>query len=149
MGLAKVLITSKQGPSVSLTAQFNPKELEISKTVSWTNAQGASSEDPTQEFKEPQSSTLSATLYFDTYETKENVYTKYISKLEKLVTIEPSLGHPPLTLFTWGSLTFQGVVESLGQKYTMFLEDGTRCRCEVAFKMRSASGAISSTKPKQ
>lgn len=144
--LAKANIQSKQGPSVTLTAQFNPKELEISKTVSWTNAQGATSENPQQEFKEPQSSSLSVTLYFDTYETKENVYTKYISKLEKLVTIEPSLGHPPLTLFTWGNFTFQGVVESLGQKYTMFLQDGTRCRCEVAFKMKSASGATSATK---
>ena len=146
--LVKVLITTADGPQVQVTAQFNPKELQVDKSVSWTNSQGPGSEDPEQEFKEPQSSSLTATLYFDTYESKKDVYAEFISKLEKLVTIEPSLGRPPLTTFTWGSFTFQGVVESLSQKYTMFLSDGTRCRCEVGFKMKSAKGAKVGIKPK-
>jgi hypothetical protein len=145
--LVKVLIRCAEAPGVSVTAQFNPKELQVDKQVSWTNAQGPASENPEQEFKEPQSSSLQATLYFDTFETKGDVYDQYVKNLEKMVTIEPSLGRPPLVTFTWGSFTFQGVVESLSQKYTMFLPDGTRCRCEVGFKMKSSKGAKVGTKP--
>ena len=143
--LIKVLIKAPEA-GVNVEAQFNPKELQVDKSVSWTNAQGPAKENPAQEFKEPQSRNLTATLYFDTYEEKADVYGKYISKLEKLVTIVDSLGRPPKATFTWGNFTFDGVVESLSQKYTMFLENGTRCRCEVGFKMKSASDAKVSTK---
>jgi len=145
--LVKVLIKCAEAPGTEITAQFNPKELQVDKNVSWTNSQGPAKEDPEQEFKEPQSRSLSCTLYFDTFESKGDVYGQYVSKLEKMVTIEASLGRPPLVTFTWGSLTFKGVVESLTQKYTMFLPNGTRCRCEVGFKMKSASGAKVGTKP--
>ena len=138
---AKLTIGSLDDTGLTVSAQYNPKELQVDKTVSWTNAQGPASEDPEQEFKEPQSRSLNTTLYFDTYETKGDVYATYVSKLEKLVTIVRGIGRPPLVTFTWGSFTFQGVVESLTQKYTMFLSDGTRCRCEVGFKMKSASAA--------
>jgi hypothetical protein len=145
--LVKVLVKCEEAPSVSVTAQFNPKELQVDKTVSWTNAQGPAAENPEQEFKEPQSASLSCTLYFDTFEKKTDVYAAYVSKLEKMVTIESSLGRPPLVRFVWGHFNFVGVVESLSQKYTMFLPNGTRCRCEVGFKMKSAKAAKVSTKP--
>ena len=145
--LVKVLIKCAEAPKVEVTAQFNPKELQVDKSVSWTNSQGPATEDPEQEFKEPQSSSLSATLYFDTFETKGDVYGQYVSKLEKMVQIESSLGRPPMVIFQWGNFTFKGVVESLSQKYTMFLPNGTRCRCEVGFKMKSAKGAKVGTKP--
>ena len=148
MSLTKALIKSCDGASVELTVQFNPKELQIDKTVSWTNAQGPVSENPVQEFKEPQSSTLSTTLYFDTYEAKadgKSVKKAFIDKLEKLVTIDEGIGRPPLVIFQWGNFQFKGVVESLSQKYTMFFSDGTPCRCEVGFKMKSSSKAQTPT----
>ena len=146
--LVKVLIRSTDVAGLEVNAQFNPKELQVDKSVSWTNAQGPATEDPEQEFKEPQSRSLSCTLYFDTFESKGDVFGQYVSKLEKMVMIDGHLGRPPLVTFTWGSFTFQGVVESLSQKYTMFLPNGTRCRCEVGFKMKSAKGAKVGTKPK-
>ena len=144
--LVKVLIKCTEAPRTELTAQFNPKELQVDKSVGWSNAQGASTEDPAQEFKDPQSRSLAVTLYFDTYEQKEDVFKTYVSKLEQMVTIEPSLGRPPLVIFQWNKFSFKGVVESLTQKYTMFLPDGTPCRCEVGFKMKSASEARAATK---
>ena len=140
MPLVKVLIKCLEAPKSEVTAQFNPKELQVDKTVSWT-AKSSHTEDPIQEFKEPQSSSLSATLYFDTYETKRNVYEQYVSLLEDMVKMDSSTGHPPLVAFVWGNFVYQGVVESLSQKYTMFLETGAPCRCEVGLKMKSAKGA--------
>ena len=102
--LDKVLIMSAEAPKFQVEAQFNPKELQVDKTVSWTPS-SSHGEDPQQEFKEPQASSLSATLYFDTYESKEDVYDKYIKGLEKMVVMEPSLGRPPLVLSVraWGT----------------------------------------------
>ena len=48
---------------------------------------------------------------------------------------------PPHCIFNWGTFTFAGVITSLTQKYTMFLADGTRVRCECAVKMMAASSA--------
>src|SRR4051794_2711418 len=118
MALTKVLIKALEGAKAEATAMFNPKELQIDKTVSWTPA-GGHEENPKQEFKEPQSSNLSCTLYFDTYEKKTDVYS-LIKPIEQMVTIDDSLGRPPLVVFVWGKFQFQGVVESLSQKYTMF-----------------------------
>lgn len=143
--LVKVRITATDPPGPVCDAYFNPKELQIDKQVSWTPS-GAHDENPEQEFKEPQSATLSCTLFFDGYEKKQDVYDTWVSQLEQMVTMGPA-GRPPVCLFQWGSkFRFQGVMESLSQKYTMFLEDGTRVRAEVAIKMKSAKGAKVATK---
>jgi contractile injection system tube protein len=139
MGLVKAKIVASEA-GVNMDVMFNPKELQVDKSVSWT-AKNSHSEDPKQEFKEPQSSSLSVTLYFDTYETKQDVYNSFVSNIEKTAKMVSGLGRPPMVIFQWGKFNFTGVTESVSQKYTMFLEDGTRCRCEVAFKMKSASAA--------
>lgn len=139
----KALIKIEAGPQMSV--QFNPKELQIDKSVSWTNAQGPATEDPAQEFKEPQSRSLSCTLYFDSLEQGADI-NGYIKTLERTVTIVDSLKRPPMVIFQWGSFNFTGVVESLSQKYTMFLPDGRPCRAEVGLKMKSASAAKVGTK---
>ena len=141
--LIKVVIKAVEGGAGSCTAMFNPKELSLEKTVSWT-PKDSHQEDPTMEYKEPQSSKLGCTLYFDTYEQKSDCY-GLIKPLEAMAKMDKALGHPPLCLFIWGKFQFKGVVASLSQKYTMFLEDGTRVRCEVGLQMQSAFAAVVST----
>lgn len=143
--LTKCLFKALEGGAGSCTAMFNPKELQIDKSVSWSPA-GAHDENPTQEFKEPQSSTLAVTLYFDTYETKADV-SGLVKPLELMATMDKGLGRPPLCLFTWGTgIKFQGVFESVSQKYTMFLSNGKPVRAEVSVKMKSANKAEVATK---
>jgi hypothetical protein len=143
--LVKAKIKCLESPGIEVDAMFNPKELQVEKTVSWT-PKNSHKEDPKQEYKEPQSSSLSVTLYFDGYETRTDVYNAWVKSIEATALMDSSLGRPPLVLFIWGKFRFQGVVEAVSQKYTMFLEDGTRVRCEVGFKMKSASGAVVSAK---
>ena len=140
--LVKVQVRGLEGScsGKTCTAMFNPKELQVDKTVSWS-AKSGHTENPVQEFKEPQSSNLQVTLYFDGYEKKKSVYDGGIDSLEAFATIDQALGRPPLCLFLWGKFRFQGVVSSLSQKYTMFLEDGTPVRAEVGLQMISAQGA--------
>jgi hypothetical protein len=45
-------------------------------------------------------------------------------------------------MFSWGEIQFQGVVESLTVKFTMFLSNGTPVRAECTLKMKEASQAV-------
>ncbi|HEY2746696.1 MAG TPA: hypothetical protein VGL86_18835 [Polyangia bacterium] len=134
----------------SIEVCFNPKEYSLDKSVSW-DAEKAFSDAPQPEFKAPTPMELSVTLQFDTYEERTNVRDKWVRKIEKLALMTgdlPSDGskasksdkqkfRPPTILFIWGRFTFKGVVESLSQKYTMFLSDGTPVRAECALKIRN------------
>ena len=129
---------------------FNPKEYSLEKSVEW-DAEKAFSDAPQPEFKAPKPMTLSVTLQFDTYEERTNVRDKWVRRIEKLtMMLEPlkndgkgasksdkQKNRPPVILFVWGRFTFKGVVESLSQKYTMFLSDGTPVRAECALKIRN------------
>jgi len=129
---------------------FNPKEYSLEKSVEW-DAEKAFSDAPQPEFKAPKPMTLSVTLQFDTYEERANVRDKWVAKIEKLTlmtgdlpkdgkkasTTDKQKFRPPTILFIWGRFVFKGVVESLSQKYTMFLSDGTPVRAECALKIRN------------
>ena len=125
---------------------FNPKEYSLEKTVSWKSEQ-ARSDDPRAQFSAPVPMTLSVTLQFDTYEERVSVRDKYVRPIEALTMMrgtpkddkdELSAYSPMMVIFQWGAMTFQGVIESLSQKYTMFLSDGTPVRAECALKIRKA-----------
>jgi len=139
---------------------FNPKEYSIEKSLDW-EASKAHEDAPVPEFKTPKALSLSVTLQFDTYEERVSVRDKYIRRLEKLtfMTNGPATGEsdvkkhaPPRIMFCWGKMTFRGVINSLSQKYTMFLADGTPVRAEVSLKMQqvdtSAANVEDSTKVK-
>jgi hypothetical protein len=128
---------------------FNPKEYSLEKSVEW-DGENAFSDAPQPEFKAPKPMTLSVTLQFDTYEERVSVRDKWVRQLERLAMMtgkvkkekkptpqEKKALRPPVILFVWGRFTFKGVVESLSQKYTMFLSDGTPVRAECALKIRN------------
>jgi hypothetical protein len=128
---------------------FNPKEYALEKSVDWESAK-AKSDAPIPEFKQPKPMTLAVTLQFDTYEERCSVRDKYIRKLEALTFMtaqdlksvpEVKKHSPPQVRFVWGKMHFRGVLESLSQKYTMFLADGTPVRCECGIKIRNVKEA--------
>ena len=141
----KVMIQAKE-IGVTVKAMFNPKELSIEKSVSWTPKEGSQSDEPPAEFSKPTPANLSVTLYFDTYEEGGDVYAKYVHDLELLAMVIADKKRFLHCLFVWGKQIFQGVIISLTQKYTMFLSDGTRVRCECAVKMMAASSAETGSK---
>jgi hypothetical protein len=129
---------------------FNPKEYSLEKSVEW-DAEKAFSDAPQPEFKAPKPMTLSVTLQFDSYEERVSVRDKWVRKIEKLTMMSQQLKNdgkgaskpdkqkyrPPVILFIWGRFSFKGVIESLSQKYTMFLSDGTPVRAECGLKIRN------------
>jgi hypothetical protein len=126
---------------------FNPKEYSLDKSVDW-EPEKAFSDAANVEFKQPSPMSLSVTLQFDTYEERVSVRDKWVRQIEALTMMKKQLtskatvqekkdNRPPTILFVWGRFIFQGVVESLSQKYTMFLSDGTPVRAECALKIRN------------
>jgi hypothetical protein len=120
-------------------------EISTGSSASWQVARDSGgSDDPALEFTAAEPKTLSFELFFDTFETKESVYDRYVKPLEGLTAIDSDLKRPPKVQVVWGSNgkalpSFEGVVESVGAKYTMFLPDGTPCRATVHLNMKAAT----------
>lgn len=134
---------------VDLSVCFNPKELQVEKTATWEPLSRIHDE-PHALFGPTSPATLTVTLVLDTYEERTSVYKKYMCHLEKLVhVISDTVRRPPLSMFVWGGFCFPGVVESLSQKYTMFIANGIPVRCECVLRMKKIRGAVSrfDTKP--
>ena len=136
----KVVIVGENG--VTVTAQYNPKEVGLDKSVPWQKAKNSHANTPDLEFTSADGRSLSFELFFDGYEKNEDVHAKYVSKLLKLAEVMDENGsedkkRPPQVKVTWGTLPeFKGVVESVSTKYTMFNKAGmpVRCTCSVKFK---------------
>lgn len=136
----KVVIVGENG--ITVTAQYNPKEVGVDKSVPWQKAPNAHGNTPDLEFTSADGRSMSFELFFDGYEQNIDVHAAFVSKLIKLAEVMSESGpedkmRPPQVKVTWGTLPeFKGVLESVSTKYTMFNAAGmpVRCTCSVKFK---------------
>jgi hypothetical protein len=149
MGLAKLSITPLDGKNANkqIDALFNPKEYTIAKSVPWNPHASAGLDAPEMQFTTGQGETLNLELFFDTYEAGSNVR-EHTDKLHALALIDAELHRPPLLVVTWGQLKFQGVVESINHRFTMFLENGTPVRATCTLSLREARSAAQQSQDK-
>lgn len=136
MALEKAMVIVMLGSKQErVDVLFNPTEyaLESANQYSWQSMPGLSQ--PIAQFVSGESTSLTMELFFDSYEKSEDVR-KYTMKIVGLLDIDKDLHAPPLCKFIWGSLSFQGVVERISQKYTMFNRSGkpVRATLNVTFK---------------
>ncbi|MFN3203003.1 MAG: phage tail protein [Bradymonadia bacterium] len=141
-GTNKLSITPLDGRRAlqPVEALFNPKEYSIQKSVPWNPQAAAGLDAPDMQFTTGQGETLSLELFFDTYEKGSNVKA-HTDALHNLALIDPTLHRPPLVMASWGKLRFQGVIESISHRFTMFLEDGTPVRATCTVSLREARTA--------
>jgi nucleoid-associated protein YgaU len=102
-------------------------------------------------------------LYFDTYAdatngaTAKDVRKEYTDKLWKLMMVEPKTrdpkskkARPPRVRFQWGKAwSFNAVITSISQKFTLFAQDGTpvRATCTVSFQQEKDEAKLSPQNP--
>jgi len=79
--------------------------------------------------------TLSMELFFDTYELGIDVRT-FSNPVVQLLDKDPREQAPPVLLFSLGRLQFQCVLVDAGQRYTMFLPDGTPVRSTLSVRFQ-------------
>lgn len=175
---AKLKIWSLDKPDDStckITAQYNPKELEIGQNVPWKKPDAATQEgsqkakakekDPIAlEFVGAEGRTITVELLFDNYEktTVSNgvvthdptpiidavaVLTKLTSVIDPGTTKEEDR-RPHQCMVVWGSTLpkFKCVIESFTTKYTMFGPKGEPLRATCTVKLKEAN-AVSKTPP--
>lgn len=147
MALEKAVITNMD-TNDEIEVMFNPKEYVLEKKTPWSEINTFGLDSPPVQFTMGERKRLSMELYFDTSEEKTDVR-DYTSKVETLMLVNAQEHRPPILRFSWGSLSFDCVLEDLVQRYTLFGNDGTPLRaiCKVVFKeYATAATQLSNTR---
>jgi len=144
---AKLTITSLDS-NATFTAQLNPKEVVVHKPVPWEKAKTSKGDKPEVTFTSAEGRSMSFELFFDTFEANTDVQTVYIDKLMAFALQIDGSGsedkrRPPRVKVQWGigALHFEGVVEAIDCKYTMFTPEGKPVRATCGVKLSEASHA--------
>ncbi|WP_314744228.1 LysM peptidoglycan-binding domain-containing protein [Treponema lecithinolyticum] len=134
MALEKAVITNLD-TNKEIEVLFNPKEYVIEKKTPWAEQNVFGMDSPPVQFTIGERKRLSMELFFDTSEEKSDVRS-YTSKMEELMVVNAQEHRPPLLRFSWGTLSFDCVLEDMVQRYTLFTNDGTPLRAilKVVFK---------------
>jgi LysM repeat protein len=139
----------------TVECMFRPKEYTFSKTNSWSSSTVVGKNVPKPQFSGGQAMTLEMELFFDTYESGEDVR-KHTDKIWKLMLIDTKTkdkghkGWPPKCEFRWGKTwSFKAVITSLRQRFTLFLSDGTPARSTltVTFQQIAEEGQYPGQNP--
>ncbi|HEU4726300.1 MAG TPA: hypothetical protein VFT22_00355 [Kofleriaceae bacterium] len=144
-----IWIGSKDDGSLTVRAQYNPKELQVDKNVPWQKKNQANQANPTGlhlEFTGAEGRTTTVELLFDEYEKPDGSVAKNIETLNKMASvIKPESTkeddrRPHLCLATWGDTlkAFRCVIESVSTKYTMFSPAGAPLRATCTVKLKEA-----------
>jgi len=132
---------------------FNPKEYTFSKQNQWSEKNAKHQSVSHMEFGGGSPATLKLQLFFDTYEAHDfdgvhvragddvRQYTKGLWDLMKISEQNKNRAtntcEPPHCRFEWGRLwSFEAVIDSLSQKFTLFKADGTPLRATVDVSFR-------------
>jgi nucleoid-associated protein YgaU len=153
MEKAKLRWFTKVPPNLGeIECQFNPAQLSITKSVTWTPSQKANWNSPPLEFAGGQAAEYNLSLFFDTYSANGGPkdVREFTNKLLRLTLRGAGYSmflvpyaDPPWVNFIWGKITlFTAVVENVTINYTMFAPDGTpiRAKADVKFKQNELIG---------
>jgi nucleoid-associated protein YgaU len=122
--------------SASIVVQFNPNRLSFSRSASW-KSQDAKRDTPEAQFTGSEGpTTLKIDLFFDTYDSPHPIkkdVREQTNEFLNLATVDGDKHRPPVCRLLWGSMGmfFRGVLESLEQQFTLFMEDGTPVRATL------------------
>ena len=147
-GQGTVSIGSCDDTTLTVDAQYNPKELQIDKSVPWQKKSQANKSTETGiqlEFTGAEGRTMSLELLFDGYEKKQSVAPQ-VEMLNTMASVwkpgsdKETERRPHLCVVKWGATIpkFTCVIESLSTKYTMFSDAGVPLRATCTVKLKEA-----------
>jgi contractile injection system tube protein len=142
MGKLTIIGVEGAASSVTVVSQFNPKEISVDRSVPWQLQQAKGPGDLA--FTSAEGRSMSFELMFDGVESRTHIQDE-IGKLQRLSEADPSLKRPPKVKIVWGAEgapgmmpKFEGVIESINVKYTMFDDNGRPLRAAVGLRFREA-----------
>jgi hypothetical protein len=135
---------------------FNPNEYTLNKDNNFAQAVVPGLSTPLLQFVNGNVRTLDMELVFDSLEQHRHSsrtinparsdVRRLTQKVVDLMAITPATHAPPVVLFSWGGLTFTGVLSKVNQKFTMFLEDGTPIRARLQVTLQEWKSALQESK---
>lgn len=116
---------------------FNPNEYTLAKTNSYSPENVKGKNVPKVKFTQGGAETLKLQLFFDTFAEKTDVRV-HTERLWQMMMITEdkknqtnNKSEPPHVAFTWGTFSFEAVITSLSQKFTLFSKEGMPLRTTV------------------
>lgn len=141
MGLTKAKIENRSKPDEPpIEVLFNPTEYGIDRAASYAEMAVPGLSMPLLQYVRGDTETLSVELFLDATEQRESVEDA-LEALRDLVRIDAELHAPPVCAFVWGDVSFEGVVGSLRERFTLFADDGRVQRARVNLSMKSYKAA--------
>lgn len=124
---------------------FNPTEYTLTNGMQYTEKTIPGLSHPVSQYIAGNSRTLNVSLLFDTYlppeldnPTERGLdVTFYTKKLLALMEKDPKKKTVPRVIFSWGSMSFEGILVDIRENYTMFLPDGMPVRAKLEITMKS------------
>jgi nucleoid-associated protein YgaU len=137
MALVKAKLWNVSVPSpTSIDVMFNPTDYGIDRGASYAELDVPGLATPILQFIRGEAQTLSLALFLDGSDGRQPVAV-CLNALRAFVTISGELHAPPICLFQWGDQSFQGVVTSLKEKFSLFDSNGNVVRATVTLSLKS------------
>ena len=132
--LAKALLIDTTSGE-SFPVMYNPEELKLEQgnTVAEVPVPGLNT--PPSQYVRGKARVLTMELFFDSYEEGEDVR-RHTTPIVRLLDTQPSTQAPPVLLFSMGRLQMRCVLVDAGQRFTMFLRDGTPVRSTLSIRLQ-------------
>lgn len=149
--LVKAFLTRKDTARQVVPFLFNPSEFAVERSNQFTEVSIPGLPSSLFQFVKGGARTITMDLFFDTYETGEDVrlytdwitgwdagamYSKLTSGRTGLMDLDADLHAPPVCLFIWGSYIFQCIIERVSKRFTMFLPDGVPVRATLNVSLK-------------
>ncbi len=132
--LAKAIIINTV-TNDKIPVMYNPEEFKLEQGNNFAEVGIPGLNAPPIQYVRGRSRTLSMDLFFDTYESGEDVRT-HTGQIVKLLNTLPQTKAPPVLLFTMGRFNFECVLVDAGQRFTMFQRDGTPVRATLSARFQ-------------
>src|SRR5262249_45152505 len=128
-----IIINTQTGERISV--MYNPEEYQLDQGNNFAEVGIPGLDAPPLQYVRGRIRTLSMELFFDTYETGEDVR-QYTGKIVGLLDKLPQTLAPPVLVFSMGQFNFQCVLVDAGQRFTMFLGNGTPVRSTLSARFQ-------------
>ncbi len=131
--------------SRSVQVQYNPHTLAFTRSVNWQKQGPAQRDTPELHYDHAEPRQLSIELIFDTYdsdkpEDEKDDVRKLTGAIYQLTTVEHhgDKHRPPVCQLHWGlqGMLFQGILESLEERETLFTRNGTPVRSRLVCRFK-------------
>jgi hypothetical protein len=118
-----------------ITVMYNPEEFKLDQGNNFAEVGIPGLNAPPIQYIRGRLRTLTMDLFFDTYENQQDVRLRS-GQIVNLLNTLPQTQAPPVLLFTMGRFSFECVLVDAGQRFTMFLRDGTPVRTTLSVRFQ-------------